>query len=52
MIQVRAMMDFVALHQIKTVIEEFPFTGKGVSEAFERLKAGTLRYRAVLSIKA
>lgn len=50
MTQLRAMMDFVALHQIKTVVEEFPFSQAGVSEAFERLKAGTLRYRAVLSI--
>lgn len=51
MTQLRAMMDFVALHQIRPIVQEFPFSTKGVSAAFKRLGEGSIRYRGVLSIK-
>ncbi|KAL9617737.1 MAG: hypothetical protein Q9160_007511 [Pyrenula sp. 1 TL-2023] len=52
MTQLRAMMDFVALHQIKPIVQEFPFNIEGVTAAFKRLEEGSIRYRGVLSIKS
>ena len=37
--------------QIKPIIEEFPMSGEGITEAMERLKAGKMRYRAVLHVQ-
>ncbi|KIY51716.1 GroES-like protein [Fistulina hepatica ATCC 64428] len=44
----RKMLDFVAQHGIKPMIQEFPMTEAGIEQAFAALEAGTLRYRAVL----
>jgi D-arabinose 1-dehydrogenase-like Zn-dependent alcohol dehydrogenase len=42
------MLDFVALHQIKPIIERFPLTKEGVEEGMTKLREGRVRYRAVL----
>lgn len=42
------MLAFAALHQIRPVIEEFPMTVEGIEEAFHKLEAGKMRYRAVI----
>ena len=43
-------MAFVALHNIRPVIEEFPFSEQGLTKAFEKLDKGQIRYRGVLKI--
>lgn len=45
-----SMFSFAAQHGIKPWIEKFPFTKEGITEAFERIENGTLRYRAVLEL--
>lgn len=42
------MLNFAAAHNIKPVIEEFELNEAGVADAISKLKAGKLRYRAVL----
>jgi len=42
------MLEFAARHQIQAMIEEFPMSADGITEAFDRLDNGKLRYRAVL----
>lgn len=42
------MLRFVARHNIKPWIEQFPMTKHGIAEAFERLEGGKMRYRGVL----
>jgi len=44
----REMIEFAALHKIKPIIEKFPLTKDGITEAMEKLQAGKMRYRAVL----
>lgn len=44
----REMLAFAAFHQIKPVIEEFPMTVAGITEAMEKLDAGKMRYRGVI----
>ena len=41
------MLDFAARHEIKPIIETFPF--EKVNEAFDHLKSGKARYRIVLT---
>lgn len=41
------MLDFANLHQIKPVIETFPF--KDINKAFDHLRSGKARYRIVLT---
>jgi uncharacterized zinc-type alcohol dehydrogenase-like protein len=41
------MLEFATRHDIKPVIEVFPF--EKVNEALERLRCGQARYRIVLS---
>lgn len=45
----REMIDFTALHNIKPIIETFPMTAHGITEAMDRLRAGKMRYRGVLA---
>ncbi len=45
----REMIEFAALHGIRPVIEEFPLTVEGITEAMDRLNAGKMRYRGVLA---
>jgi D-arabinose 1-dehydrogenase-like Zn-dependent alcohol dehydrogenase len=47
---IHAMLRFCAKSDIKPVIEKFPMTQKGVTEAMTRLAAGTIRYRGVLVV--
>jgi len=44
----RQMIQFADLHGIKPVVEEFPMTVEGITEAMDRLKEGKMRYRGVL----
>lgn len=49
--QLNKMLDFAARHKIRPVIEEFPMTKEGITEAFEKLDKGKVRYRAVLKVQ-
>jgi D-arabinose 1-dehydrogenase-like Zn-dependent alcohol dehydrogenase len=42
------MLAFAAAQGIKPMIKTFPMTADGITQAFDELEAGTLRYRAVL----
>ncbi|KAI5815154.1 NADP-dependent alcohol dehydrogenase [Pyronema omphalodes] len=42
------MLEFAARHNIKAMIQEFPMSEEGITEAFDKLDTGKLRYRAVL----
>lgn len=44
------MIKFADRHKIKPWIEEFEMTEDGLSEAFERLQSGTMRYRGVVKV--
>jgi len=44
----RQMIEFADLHGIKPIVEEFPMTVEGITEAMDRLNAGKMRYRGVL----
>lgn len=44
----REMIEFAAFHGIKPIIEKFPLTAEGITEAMEKLNSGKMRYRAVL----
>lgn len=43
-----AMLEFVARKGIKPWVEVFPMTAAGIGQAFEKLEAGEMRYRAVV----
>ncbi|GLB22503.1 hypothetical protein AtubIFM61612_003071 [Aspergillus tubingensis] len=42
------LLEFAARHDIKPTIMTFPLTKDGLEEAFEKLRGGGVRYRAVL----
>ena len=44
----RDMLDFAARHGVRPIIEQFPMTADGISEAMEKLASGKMRYRGVL----
>ncbi len=44
----RDMLAFAAHHQIKPIIETFPMTVDGITEAMKKLEDGKMRYRGVL----
>lgn len=46
---IRKMLDFANLHNIRPVVQEYPF--EQVNEAISALRKGDVRYRAVLSHK-
>lgn len=46
--EVQTMLRFVVKHDIKPSIERFPMTVEGITNAFERLEGGKIRYRGVL----
>jgi D-arabinose 1-dehydrogenase-like Zn-dependent alcohol dehydrogenase len=48
--EVQTMLRFAVKHDIKPSIERFPMTVEGITNAFERLESGKLRYRGVLEI--
>ncbi|PYI00054.1 NADP-dependent alcohol dehydrogenase [Aspergillus ellipticus CBS 707.79] len=43
------MLDFAARHKIYCVVENYPMTLQGVTEAVDRLRNGQMRYRAVIA---
>ncbi|KAG4444032.1 hypothetical protein IFR05_000492 [Cadophora sp. M221] len=47
----RKMIEFVALHGIKPIIEEFPMDAEGIEKAMTRLGSGKMRYRGVLVVE-
>jgi D-arabinose 1-dehydrogenase-like Zn-dependent alcohol dehydrogenase len=44
----REMLRFAAIHQIRPIIEQFPMTVDGITEAMKKLEEGGMRYRGVL----
>lgn len=48
--EVWQMLDFATFHKIKPVVEQFPMTHSGVTEALEKMRKGEMRYRGVLRI--
>ena len=42
------MLDFSALHGIAPILEKFPMTKEGITEAMDKLNSGGMRYRGVL----
>ncbi|KAL7972186.1 GroES-like protein [Trichoderma sp. SZMC 28014] len=44
----REMLEFASRHNIVPVVEEFPLTAAGATEALQRLLDGKMRYRGVL----
>jgi D-arabinose 1-dehydrogenase-like Zn-dependent alcohol dehydrogenase len=42
------MLQFAAHHSIKPIIETFQLSEAGVKAAFDKLNAGSMRYRGVL----
>jgi D-arabinose 1-dehydrogenase-like Zn-dependent alcohol dehydrogenase len=44
----RDMLAFAALHNIKPIIEKFPMTQVGITEAMKKLEEGHMRYRGVV----
>jgi D-arabinose 1-dehydrogenase-like Zn-dependent alcohol dehydrogenase len=44
----REMLDFASRHNIVPIVEEFPLTAAGATEALQRLVDGKMRYRGVL----
>ncbi|KIY66921.1 NADP-dependent alcohol dehydrogenase [Cylindrobasidium torrendii FP15055 ss-10] len=42
------MLEFCAHNKIAPMIEEFPMTKEGITEAVQKLEAGKMRYRGVL----
>lgn len=42
------MLAFAAHHKIQAIIEQFPMTVEGITEAMTKLEAGHMRYRGVL----
>lgn len=44
----KEMIEFAALHGIKPIIEKFPLTREGITEAVDKLNTGKMRYRAVI----
>ncbi len=48
----RDMLRFAARHAIRPVVETFPMTVQGITEAMDRLNSGNIRYRGVLTVGA
>ena len=46
----KAMLRFCAKHDIKPVIEKFPMTQKGITDAMTKLEEGKMRYRGVVVV--
>ena len=44
----REMLEFAAFHDIKPIVEEFPLSVTGATEAMKRLGKGKMQYRGVL----
>jgi len=44
----RDMLEFSAHHSIRPIIEQFPMTVEGITEAMQKLEEGKMRYRGVV----
>jgi D-arabinose 1-dehydrogenase-like Zn-dependent alcohol dehydrogenase len=44
----REMLEFAAHHQIKPIVQTFSLNVDGITDAFNRLESGEMRYRGVL----
>ncbi|KIW04055.1 uncharacterized protein PV09_04873 [Verruconis gallopava] len=44
----KEMLEFAAQHGIKPITQTFPLNKEGISQAFETLESGKMRYRGVL----
>ncbi len=44
----REMLQFAARHDIKPMLEKYPLTLEGISEARTKIAEGSVRYKAVL----
>ncbi|PYI03359.1 NADP-dependent alcohol dehydrogenase [Aspergillus sclerotiicarbonarius CBS 121057] len=43
------MIDFAARHKIHSIVERYPMTLEGVTQALDRLQSGKMRYRGLIS---
>jgi D-arabinose 1-dehydrogenase-like Zn-dependent alcohol dehydrogenase len=48
--EVDKMLQFIIAHGIKPVVQRFPMSVPGITDAFEKLESGSIRYRAVLEV--
>lgn len=48
--EIEKMLQFIVDHKIKPKIEKFPLSAKGITEAFQKLEDGSIRYRGVLEV--
>jgi D-arabinose 1-dehydrogenase-like Zn-dependent alcohol dehydrogenase len=46
--EVEAMLKFAAENNVHPIVQEFPMTQKGVTNAFDKLQSGKMRYRGIL----
>lgn len=44
----KQMIDFSSLHGIHPIVQKFPMTKEGITEAMDTLNNGNMRYRGVL----
>ncbi|KAF2452708.1 chaperonin 10-like protein [Lineolata rhizophorae] len=45
------MLEFAARHSIKPLVDQFPMTEEGISEALRKLGSGEIRYRGVVVVQ-
>lgn len=48
--EVEKMLDFIVANDIKPVVHKFPMTVEGITDAFDKLARGEMRYRGVLEV--
>lgn len=48
--EVDEMLAFATEKGVRPIVEEFPMSAEGASQAVEKLMNGTVRYRGVLSV--
>jgi D-arabinose 1-dehydrogenase-like Zn-dependent alcohol dehydrogenase len=46
----KQMFEFAVRHNVKPMIEKFPFNLDGIKEAEKKMNEGKLRYKAVLTV--
>jgi len=47
----REMLEFAAHHKIRPIIEQFPMSAEGITEAMKKLEDGKMRYRGVVVVQ-
>lgn len=48
--EVNKMLEFIVAHGIKPVVQTFPMSVAGITDAFSKLNNGEIRYRGVLEV--